>query len=501
MTSVGFLTGEDSRERAGLTGKGPVAVITDLCILRPDQRTRELKVASIHPGVDRETIVASTGWQIRFAENCGETEGPRAEELRGAARLEGAHGSGAWCSGGCSVRPVFLCDAVRTPIGRYGGALSSVRADDLAAAPIRELVRRNASADWEALDDVMLGCANQAGEDNRNVARMALLLAGLPESISGTTVNRLCGSGMDAVGAAARAIACGEAELVIAGGVESMSRAPFVMGKAEAAFQRSAEIYDTTIGWRFVNPRMREMYGTDSMPETGENVARECGVERTAQDAFAFRSQMRAARAMNEGFFDEEIVPVDVGGKKGTTIVARDEHPRPDTTMERLAALNPLSPGGTVTAGNASGVNDGAAAMLVASEEAIAKHGLRARARFLGMATAGVPPRVMGIGPVPATRKLLARLGMEIGEFDWIQLNEAFASQSLACLKQLGLPEDAEHVNATGGAIALGHPLGMSGARLVMTAVHQLERFGGKLALATMCIGVGQGIAMAVEKV
>lgn len=399
------------------------------------------------------------------------------------------------------MRPVFLCDAVRTPIGRYGGALSSVRADDLAAAPIRELVRRNASADWEALDDVMLGCANQAGEDNRNVARMALLLAGLPDSISGTTVNRLCGSGMDAIGAAARAIACGEAELVIAGGVESMSRAPFVMGKAEAAFQRSAEIYDTTIGWRFVNSRMREMYGTDSMPETGEHVARECGVERTAQDAFAFRSQMRAARAMNEGFFDEEIVPVDVGGKKGTTKVAHDEHPRPDTTMEKLAALTPLSPGGTVTAGNASGVNDGAAAMIVASEEAIAKHGFRARARILGMTTAGVPPRLMGIGPVPATKKLLSRLGMEIGEFDWIQLNEAFASQSLACLKQLGLPEDAEHVNATGGAIALGHPLGMSGARLVMTAVHQLERFGGKLALATMCIGVGQGIAMAVEKV
>jgi 3-oxoadipyl-CoA thiolase len=346
-----------------------------------------------------------------------------------------------------------------------------------------------------------MGCANQAGEDNRNVARMALLLAGLPPSVSGSTVNRLCGSGMDAVGIAARAIGCGEAELVIAGGVESMSRAPFVMGKAEEAFQRSLEVHDTTIGWRFVNPRMRESFGTDSMPETGENVARECGVKRAAQDAFAFRSQMRAAQAMKDGFFDEEIVPIEVPGKKVKTIVAFDEHPRPDTTLEKLAALKPLFSGGTVTAGNASGVNDGAAAMIVASEEAVAKHGLRARARVLGMATAGVAPRVMGIGPVPATKKLLARLGMKIGGFDWIQLNEAFASQSLACLQQLGLPEDAEHVNATGGAIALGHPLGMSGARLVMTAVHQFERFGGKLALATMCVGVGQGIALAVERI
>jgi len=399
------------------------------------------------------------------------------------------------------LRAVFLCDAVRTPIGRYGGALATVRADDLAAVPIRELMRRNPAVDWGALDDVVLGCANQAGEDNRNIARMALLLAGLADSVSGTTVNRLCGSGMDAVGMAARAIACGEAELMIAGGIESMSRAPFVMGKAEAAFQRSAEVYDTTIGWRFVNPKMCEMYGTDSMPETGENVARQCSVEREAQDAFAFRSQMRTARAKKDGFFEEEIVPVSVSGKKEKTVVAHDEHPRPDTTVEKLAVLKPLFPGGTVTAGNASGVNDGAAAMLVASEVAVNKHGLRARARVLGMATAGVPPRVMGIGPVPATNKLLARLGKGIGEFDWIQLNEAFASQSLACLRKWGLPEDAEHVNATGGAIALGHPLGMSGARLVMTAAHQLEKFGGKLALATMCIGVGQGIAMAIERV
>ncbi len=398
------------------------------------------------------------------------------------------------------MKAVFLCDAARTPIGRYGGALASVRTDDLAAAPIRELVRRNPGVDWSALDDVVLGCANQAGEDNRNVARMALLLAGVSDSVAGTTVNRLCGSGMDAVGIAARAIACGEAELIVAGGVESMSRAPFVMGKAEAAFQRSAEIFDTTIGWRFVNPRMREMFGTDSMPETGENVARECSVDRAAQDAFAYRSQMRAAQATKDGFFDEEIVPIEIAGKKEKAVVAKDEHPRPDTTLEKLAALKPLFPGGTVTAGNASGVNDGAAAMIVASEDAVNKYGLRARARVLGMATAGVPPRVMGIGPVPATRKLLARLGKSINEFDWIQLNEAFASQSLACLRQLGLPEDAEHVNATGGAIALGHPLGMSGTRLVTTAAHQLERFGGKLALATMCIGVGQGIALAIER-
>jgi 3-oxoadipyl-CoA thiolase len=399
------------------------------------------------------------------------------------------------------VRSAFICDSLRTPIGRYGGALSAVRADDLAAVPIRELMRRAPAADWSALDDVILGCANQAGEDNRNVARMALLLAGLPDSVPGTTINRLCGSGMDAAGAAARAIACGEAEFIIAGGVESMSRAPFVMGKAEAAFQRSSEFFDTTIGWRFVNPRMREMYGTDSMPETGENVARDCRVDRAAQDAFACRSQQRAARAIESGFFVEEIVPVQVPGKREPVTVGCDEHPRPDTTPEKLAALKPLFPGGTVTAGNASGINDGAAAMIIASEDAVTRHGLRPRARILGMATAGVPPRVMGIGPVPATRKLLARLQKSVRGFDWIQLNEAFASQSLACLRQLGLPDDAEHVNATGGAIALGHPLGMSGARLVMTAAHQLEKFGGKLALATMCIGVGQGIALAMERV
>ena len=397
------------------------------------------------------------------------------------------------------MRRVFVCDAVRTPIGRYGGALAQVRADDLAAIPIGELLKRNPGIDWSAVDDVILGCANQAGEDNRNVARMALLLAGLPASIPGTTMNRLCGSGMDAVGTAARAIAAGEAELMIAGGVESMSRAPFVMGKAEAAFQRSAEIYDTTIGWRFVNAKMRAMYGTDSMPETGENVARDCAVDRAAQDAFAWRSQMRAARAMESGFFAEEIVPVEVPGKRGTAIVSLDEHPRPDTTMEKLAALKPLFPRGTVTAGNASGVNDGAVAMMVASEEAVVRHGLVARARIIGMATAGVAPRVMGLGPVPGTQKLLARLGKSIADFDWIELNEAFASQLLACLRQLGLPEDAEHVNANGGAIALGHPLGMSGARLVMTAAHQLDKTGGKLALATMCIGVGQGIALAME--
>jgi 3-oxoadipyl-CoA thiolase len=398
------------------------------------------------------------------------------------------------------MRLVFICDAVRTPIGRYGGALAQVRADDLAAVPIRELVRRSPGVDWSAVDEVMLGCANQAGEDNRNVARMALLLAGLPETVPGTTINRLCGSGMDAVGTAARAIASGEAELVIAGGVESMSRAPFGLGKAAAAFDRSAEIYDTTIGWRFVNPRMRELHGTDSMPETGENVARDYAVERVAQDAFAWRSQVRTARAMESGFFAEEIVPVEIAGKN-KTIVVRDEHPRPDTTPEKLATLKPLFPGGTVTAGNASGVNDGAAAVIIASEDAVTRYSLRPRARILGMATAGVAPRVMGIGPVPATWKLLARIEKKISDFDWIQLNEAFASQSLACLRQLGLADDAQQVNAMGGAIALGHPLGMSGARLVLTAAHQLERFGGKLALATMCIGVGQGIALAMERV
>lgn len=399
------------------------------------------------------------------------------------------------------MKTVFICDAVRTPVGRYGGSLAQVRADDLAAAPIRELVRRHPGLDWNALDEVVLGCANQSGEDNRNVARMALLLAGLSEIVPGTTINRLCGSGMDAVGTAARAIACGEAEFVIAGGVESMSRAPFVMGKAAVAFDRSAEIYDTTIGWRFVNPRMHELYGTDSMPETGENVARDCGVERSAQDAFAWRSQMRAARAMESGFFAEEIVPVEIAGKRDKLVVAQDEHPRPDTTPEKLAALKPLFPKGTVTAGNASGINDGAAALILASEKALARHGLRPRARVLGMATAGVAPRVMGIAPVPATQKLLSRLQKSINDFDWIQLNEAFASQSLACLRQLSLPDDAEHVNANGGAIALGHPLGMSGARLVLTAAHQLEKFGGKLALASMCIGVGQGIALAMERV
>ena len=384
------------------------------------------------------------------------------------------------------MRPVFICDAVRTALGRYGGALSAVRTDELAAAPICELIRRNTGVDWNALDEVMFGCANQAGEDNRNVARMALLLAGMPESVPGTTINRLCASGMDAVGTAARAIACGEAEFLIAGGVESMSRAPFVMGKAEVAFQRSAEIYDTTMGWRFVNEKMRAAYGVDSMPETGENVARDCAVERTAQDAFAWRSQMRTAKAPTKGFYTEEIVPVEVRRKKESVTVAEDEHPRPETTLERLAAIKPLFAGGTVTAGNASGINDGAAAMIVASEDVLVRHNLRPRVRILGMATAGVPPRVMGIGPVSATQKLLARLGKQIGEFDWVELNEAFASQSLACLRQMGLPDDAEHVNPNGGAIALGHPLGMSGARLVLTAAHQLESAGGKLALATM---------------
>jgi len=405
-------------------------------------------------------------------------------------------------AGRAFMRTVYICDAVRTPIGRFGGALSAVRTDDLAAIPIRALMARNGSADWSRLDEVMLGCANQAGEDNRNVARMALLLAGLPETVPGATINRLCASGMDAVGTAARAIASGAIELAIAGGVESMSRAPFVMPKAEAAFQRSAEIYDTTIGWRFVNPLMKKQYGVDSMPETGENVAEDFKISREDQDAFALRSQQRAGKAQASCFFSEEIVPVEIAGKKGPTMVSTDEHPRGDTTMEGLAKLKPaFRVPGTVTAGNASGVNDGAAAMILASEEAVKAHGLTARARVLGMATAGVAPRIMGIGPVPSTKKLLARLGLAIGDFDVIELNEAFASQALACLRQLGIADDAAHVNPNGGAIALGHPLGMSGARLVLTAVHQLQKTSGRRALATMCVGVGQGVSLAVERV
>jgi len=401
------------------------------------------------------------------------------------------------------LRDAFICDAVRTPIGRYGGALASVRADDLAAIPIRALMARHPRADWARLDDVVLGCANQAGEDNRNVARMAALLAGLPDRIPGATVNRLCGSGLDAVGTAARAVRSGELDFVIAGGVESMTRAPFVMAKSAEPFQRTTEIYDTTIGWRFVNPLMKAQYGADSMPETAENVAAEFQVTRADQDAFAWRSQMRAKAAQERGYFAEEIVPVEIAGRKGaTTTVDRDEHPRADTTLEGLAKLKtPFRDPGTVTAGNASGVNDGAAALIVASEAAAAANGLAPRARVLGMATAGVAPRVMGIGPVPATETLLARLGLALGDIDVIELNEAFASQALACLRRLGLPDDAAHANPNGGAIALGHPLGMSGARLALTAVHQLEKTGGRRALATMCIGVGQGVALAVERV
>ncbi|AWK90139.1 3-oxoadipyl-CoA thiolase [Azospirillum thermophilum] len=395
----------------------------------------------------------------------------------------------------------FICDAIRTPIGRYAGALSSVRTDDLGAVPLKALMERNRSVDWAAVDDVIYGCANQAGEDNRNVARMASLLAGLPDAVPGATINRLCGSGLDAVATAARAIKAGEAELMIAGGVESMSRAPFVMGKAESAFSRSAEIYDTTIGWRFINPLMKAQYGVDSMPETAENVADDFGVARADQDAFALRSQQRAARAIADGTLAQEIVPVTIKGRKGETVVTTDEHPRA-TTLETLAGLKPVvRPGGTVTAGNASGVNDGACALIIASEAAARRHGLTPRARILGGATAGVPPRIMGIGPAPATRKLLERLGRPLSSVDVIELNEAFAAQGLAVMRELGLPDDAEHVNPNGGAIALGHPLGMSGARLATAALYQLERTGGKTALCTMCIGVGQGIALMIERV
>ena len=396
----------------------------------------------------------------------------------------------------------FLCDAVRTPIGRYGGALASVRADDLAAIPLRALIERS-GLDPAAIDDVILGSANQAGEDNRNVARMAALLAGLPDSVGGSTVNRLCASGLDAVGTAARAIRAGDANLMIAGGVESMSRAPFVMPKADSAFSRSAAIYDTTIGWRFVNPKMKALYGVDSMPETGENVAGDFGISRADQDAFALASQQKAAAAQASGYFAQEIAPVMLTDRKGReTIVDTDEHPRPDTTIETLAKLRPVvRADGTVTAGNASGVNDGAAAMILANEAAVRRHGLTPRARILGMASAGVPPRIMGIGPVPATQKLMARLGLSIDSFDAIELNEAFASQGLAVLRGLGVADDDPRVNANGGAIALGHPLGMSGARIAMTLAHQLERTGGRIGLATLCIGVGQGLALAVERV
>ena len=399
------------------------------------------------------------------------------------------------------MRDVFICDAIRTPIGRFGGGLSTVRADDLAALPIKALIERNPSVDWRAVDEVFLGCANQAGEDNRNVARMALLLAGLPESIPGVTLNRLCASGMDAIGTAFRAIASGEMELAIAGGVESMSRAPFVMGKADAAFSRNMKLEDTTIGWRFINPLMKAQYGVDAMPQTGDNVADDYNISRADQDVFALRSQQRTAAAQAAGFFAEEIVPVRVAHKKGETLVEHDEHPR-DTSLEALARLKPVNgPDKTVTAGNASGVNDGAAALILASAEAVKQHGLTARARVLGMASAGVAPRVMGIGPVPAVRKLVERLGLAVTDFDVIELNEAFASQGLAVLRELGIADDAPQVNPNGGAIALGHPLGMSGARLVLTALHQLEKTGGSKGLATMCVGVGQGLALAIERV
>lgn len=401
------------------------------------------------------------------------------------------------------MNEALIFDAVRTPVGRFGGALATVRADDLGAVPMKALMERHPDLDWSQLDDVFYGCANQAGEDNRNVARMSALLAGLPVSVPGVTLNRLCGSGMDAVGTAARALRCGEGSLMLAGGVESMSRAPFVMGKAEQPFSRRAEIFDTTIGWRFVNTLMKEQYGVDSMPETAENVAEQFKIGREDQDAFALRSQQRTGRAMTAGVFDAEIVPVSVPRRKADPlIVSEDEHPRPDTTAEALAKLGTpfRKEGGTVTAGNASGVNDGACALLLGNEVAARRWNLKPRARVVGMATAGVEPRIMGIGPAPATRKVLAQTGLNLVDMDVIELNEAFASQSLAVLRELGLPDDAEHVNPNGGAIALGHPLGMSGARLITTALCELERRQGRYALCTMCIGVGQGIAVVIER-
>ncbi|HDG9182443.1 TPA: 3-oxoadipyl-CoA thiolase [Citrobacter freundii] len=401
------------------------------------------------------------------------------------------------------MRGAFICDGIRTPIGRYGGALAGVRADDLAAIPLRELLRRNPRLDASAIDDVIFGCANQAGEDNRNVAHMATLLAGYPHSVAGTTINRLCGSGLDAIGFAARAIKAGDADLLIAGGVESMSRAPFVMGKATAPFQRQAEMFDTTIGWRFVNPLMQQQFGTDSMPETAENVAELLNISRADQDAFAYRSQQRTAKAQRDGILAQEIVPVQIIGKKGAVSAVReDEHPRAETTLEQLASLKtPFRKGGVVTAGNASGVNDGAAALIIASQQQAAAQGLTPRARIVAMATAGVEPKYMGLGPVPAVRKVLERAGLNINDMDVIELNEAFAAQALGVMRQLGLADDAEHVNPNGGAIALGHPLGMSGVRLALAATLELERRNGRYALCTMCIGVGQGIAMILERV
>ena len=399
------------------------------------------------------------------------------------------------------IYDAFICDAIRTPIGRYGGSLAAIRTDDLAAIPIRALLERNSGLQADAIDEVLYGCANQSGEDNRNVARMALLLAGLPHSVPGVTINRLCGSGADAVGTAARAICVGEIDLAIAGGVESMTRAPYVMGKADGAFGRAQSLQDTTMGWRFINPKLKSMVGADTMPQTAENLANLYGISRTDQDAFALRSHQRAVLAQECGFFAEEIIPVTLAGKKGDVVVSHDEHPRKDTSPESLAKLKAMFPDGTITAGNSSGINDGAGAMIIASGAAVKRHGLRARARFLGMATAGVEPKVMGIGPVPATRKLLGKLNLSLSDFDTFEINEAFAAQSLAVMRQLGLADAAEHVNPNGGAIALGHPLGMSGVRLVQTALHQLEKISGRRGLVSMCIGVGQGIALALERV
>lgn len=401
------------------------------------------------------------------------------------------------------METAYICDAIRTPIGRYGGTLASIRTDDLAAIPLRALALRNAGVDWEAVDDVVYGCANQAGEDNRNVARMALLLAGFPKEVPGTTVNRLCGSSLDAIATAARAIKCGEADLVVAGGVESMSRAPFVVGKADGAYSRAMKMEDTTIGWRFVNHCMKSKYGVDSMPETGENVAEEFHIPRKDQDLFALRSQQRAADAIRTGKLKQEIVALPIPQKKGDPLLfSQDEHPRPDSTLEALSKLKPIvKPNGTITAGNASGLNDGACALLLASEEAMKRHGLTPRARVVAAAAAGVAPRIMGMGPVPATGKVLAKAGLSLAQMEIVELNEAFASQALAVLRELGIPDDAPHVNPNGGAIALGHPLGASGARLVTTALYQLLRTKGRYALCTMCIGVGQGIAVILERV
>ncbi len=508
VTSSGFVEKPVTNPRA--RGRAQTMVVSDLCVMRSDPATHELQLIAVHPGVTVDQVRENTGWDLKLAYRYPRNSTAFGRRAARSPRSAAANPCRAWRRHGSrvegrqrSMEEAVICDGIRTPFGRLGGALSSVRPDDLAAFCLKSLMQRSPQVSLEQIDDVILGCANQAGEDNRNVARMALLLAGLPETVPGTTVNRLCGSSMDAIAIASRAIRTGEMRAVVAGGVESMSRAPYVMGKPDAKFARNMKLEDTTLGWRFVNPAMAAAYGVDSMAETAENVAAEFGISRKDQDAFAFRSQRRAAAAADRGDLAQQIVSVSIEQRKAPpTEISIDEHPRRDTTLEALAGLRPVvRPSGTVTAGNASGLNDGAAALLLTSRTFAEANGLKPRARVIASAVAGVAPRLMGMGPVPATRRVLALAGLSIEQMDVIELNEAFAAQAVAVLRELGVPEDAEHVNSDGGAIALGHPLGASGARLVLSALLQLERTGGRFALCTMCIGVGQGISMILERI